>query len=127
MSVSTDPSSGITLSRTGAAGTVYALPKRRPGFTILHLLNFDALRSIRLDDDTGTAPPPHPVDGLPIVLQVPQGFENGSRLWWASPDVRHGQAQELHYKRDRDQLRFTVPHLEFWDMIVLETRPTGAL
>ncbi len=127
VAVEADPSSGVTLSRTGAAGTVYALPKRRPGFTILHLLNFDALRSIRLDDDNGTAPPPHPVDGLPIVLQVPQGFEDGGRLWWASPDVRHGMAQALHCVRDRDQLRFTVPHLEFWDMIVLETRPTSAL
>ncbi len=125
--VATTPSSGATLSRTGAAGTIYALPKRRPGFTVLHLLNFSALRSIRLDDDTGTAPPPHRFDGLPIVLQVPPGFEDGSRLWWASPDVQHGRAQPLHYLRDRDQLRFTVPHLEFWDMIVLETRPISTL
>ncbi len=127
VAVSADPSSGAVLSRTGAAGTVYALPKRRPGFTILHLLNFSALRSIRLDDDTGTAPPPHAFGNLAIVLQAPRGFGNGSRLWWASPDVRHGQAQLLRYVRDRDRLRFTVPHLEFWDMIVLEDKVTGTL
>lgn len=125
LAVATAPSTGATFSATGAAGTVYALPKRRPGFTILHLLNFSALRSIRLDDDKGTAAPPRVFDRLPVVLEVPHGFKDGSRLWWASPDIRHGEAQPLRYARDGDQLRFEVPRLEFWDMIVLETGAAG--
>ncbi len=121
LAVATLSSSGASFSATGAAGTVYALPKRRAGFTILHLLNFSALRSIRLDDDMGTAAPPRVFDRLPVVLQVPQGFRDGSRLWWASPDVRHGEARPLRYARDGDRIRFVVPRLEVWDMIVLET------
>ncbi len=120
-------SSGAIFSTTGAAGTIYALPKRRSGFTILHLLNFSALRSIRLDDDNGTAAPPHVFERLPVVLQVPQGFQDGSRLWWASPDIRHGKAQPLHYTYDGARIRFTVPRLETWDMIVLETRKASQL
>ena len=124
--VATDASSGATFSTDGAAGSVYVLPKRRPGFTILHLLNFSALRSIRLDDDMGTAAPPRVFNRLPVVLQVPRQFRNG-RLWWASPDLRHGMAQPLRYARAGDQIRFTIPRLEGWDMIVLETTAASQL
>ena len=74
----------------------------------------------------GTAAPPRVFDRLPVVLQVPGQFRDG-RLWWASPDLRHGMAQPLRYVRDGDRIRFTIPRLEVWDMIVLETAATSQL
>ena len=74
----------------------------------------------------GTAAAPRVFDRLPIVLQLPGRFQGG-RLWWASPDLRHGMAQPLRYVRDGNRIRFTIPRLEVWDMIVLETAAASQL
>jgi dextranase len=113
---------------TGAAGTVYLMPKTRAGMQILHLLNFSDLPTIRLDDLDGKQPAPHVLSNLTVTMHYAGNTVSPSRnrLMWASPDVDHGAPQQIgRYTVGQDAagktVTFTLPSLQYWDMVWLET------
>jgi len=43
-----------------------------------------------------------------------------SKVWVASPDLNHGLPQALEFTRQGDKVKFTLPQLKYWDMVVME-------
>ncbi len=37
-----------------------------------------------------------------------------------SPDYQEGILQELEFTYENGEVRFTLPYLEYWDMVVIE-------
>jgi hypothetical protein len=126
---STEPcmiSSGGKGSGVGAAGGIYLLGKRRPGYQICHLLNLTGVSSNDWTDLAGKKEHPTSVSRLTMKLYYVEGAKSNRshKLWWASPDYEAGAAQSLNYTAGRDAagqyVSFALPGLSYWDMIVLE-------
>jgi len=113
----------ITLSANGVAGTVYAIVKKNPSFTIVHLLNYSALGSIRLDDPHGDYPMPISVRGLKLLISDVRTAPRA--VWLATPDRFHGDRQPLSWSMHGTDLEVLLPQLEFWDMLVIEKGVSG--
>lgn len=45
---------------------------------------------------------------------------NVTRIWVATPDALGGAPQEVKFTQDRDVVKFTLPSLKYWTMIVVE-------
>ena len=119
-------------SRVGAAGRIYLLPKRKADFQILHLLNFSAFPTIRLDDPDGSQPAPAVREALRVTMHYagPPVREEMNTLRWASPDWQHGAPQIIrHYITGQDAsgrtISFVLPQLHYWDMVWLRTGAAG--
>ena len=55
---------------------------------------------------------------------MPTPPRTGARLWYATPDANHGAATALAYTSGTDTqgafIQFTLPRLQYWDMLWLE-------
>jgi dextranase len=65
---------------------------------------------------------PTPLDKLSIRYHTERGVK---RVWFASPDFASPQAMVLDFEPGRDTrgnyIEFTVPRLEYWDLVVIES------
>lgn len=118
---------GQPTSGDGRPGTIWLLPRRAGGRAVLHLINLTHNR-LRLWRDTGAIyPAPTPLTGLALKLYT-EPADAGATLWYATPDANHGQASMLDYTRGTDAqgsfMRFTLPRLEYWDLLWLERGQT---
>jgi dextranase len=117
----------ISTSTDGARGTLWTLVKSRPGTTIVHLINLTNTPSSDWRDSIGTYPVPETLTDVPLKIYYSATLPEGARLWYASPDRDHGNAQELDYTTGSDEqgtfVTLTVPHLQYWDMLWLDTEP----
>jgi len=98
-------------------GQIAVVGKQFPERQVLHLLNFHGVSSFlwRDNEDAQTAPTAR------RDLQVSLAPERPVRkVWLASPDFDGGAAQELPFETTDDGIRFTLPYLGYWDMLVLE-------
>ncbi len=120
---------GVTTSTTGSAGTVWAISRKTLGFNVMHLVNLLNNTSTAWRDDNATYPAPPTRSNLAVKMYY-TGPLGGGKLWWASPDSNFGAASELTYTTGSDgvgnYVNFTLPQLQYWDMVWLETRGTNA-
>lgn len=117
---------GVSSNITATAGNVWQLEFHRSGFDILHLINFTGLNSTQMgevQDPNGDYPPPPIRNNISVKMYVTPGGTLGD-LYLASPDQKHGKPQRLIYTTGSDDngsyITFTVPSLNYWDMIWLE-------
>ena len=118
--------SGATGSTTAAAGSVWMFQNHRSGFDILHLLNYQQMNTASfndVNDNCACAAAPTKTGPLQIKMYVTAGGTLGN-LYTASPDVNHGAPFQLTYATGSDSsgsyITFTLPSLQFWDMVWLE-------
>jgi dextranase len=120
---------GAVGSNAGAAGTVYLLPKIRPGLQILHLLNYSKVPTIAIQDSNATQPAPKQLGAIGVKMYYSGSINRNNMLWFASPDVNHGTPQSLPYTKGYDgigtYITFTAPSLLYWDMFWLELDGLG--
>ena len=123
--------SGGTGGSVGRAGEVYLLGKASAGRQICHLLNLTGVASNDWADLKGVKARPLPLDSLTLKLYYSGNAVDmrRDRLWSASPDRAAGAAQRLPYTTGSDQaghyVRFVLPSLVYWTMVVLETHSPG--
>lgn len=108
---------GEPASMDGALGQVYSFAKRKGNTEILHLINFDGASSQAWVDSRGTQTAPAVKEDVVISQAVRHEPE---RVWMASPDYQEGILQELDFTYEDGMVSFTLPYLEYWDMIVFE-------
>ena len=113
----------VTIAYWGTAGPktgqITAYAKRNvKGKQVVHLLNFIKANSVSWRDLDGTMPTPQTVENLTITIGG-QGNKI-KNVWYASPDVYNGIPQNLHFSQTGKEVTFTVPKLQYWDMIVIE-------
>jgi dextranase len=117
----------VTTSTNGSAGTVWAISKKTFGFNIIHLVNLLNSTTAAWNDFNGTCPVPPMLGNLAVKMYY-TGSIGGGNLWYGSPDINNGQPTQLSYTTGSDSggnfINFTVPELEYWDMIWLEINGT---
>lgn len=115
---------GAPSSADGRPGTVWLQAKARPGMQVLHLVNFVGVTSDDYKDHDATREAPVPQGPLRVRLHHGGTLGPRSRVWLASPDIAHGQAQDVAFVPGADvagpYVDFTVPGLAYWTMAVLE-------
>lgn len=123
-----DPSitSGATGSTTASAGKVWLIQNHRSGFDILHLLNYQQMSATSfsdVNDNAANASAPTTTGPLVVKMYYTSGGSLGN-LYAASPDISHGVPANIIYTTGSDDsgnyITFTVPSLQYWDMIWLE-------
>lgn len=100
------------------------------GRRVIHLLNFCTQESSQITDPNyllcwhdrdGLRPWPVEHKELPLTITGLSELGKIRRLWVASPDYLGGAVQEItDYTLSSSTLRFTLPALQFWTMIVIE-------
>ena len=114
---------GVTTSTNGSAGTVWIISKETLGYNIIHLVNLLNSTSTAWNDYNGTCPAPPTLSNLAVKMYY-TGSIGGGNLWYATPDTNFGVATQLGYTTGSDgggnYINFTVPQLQYWDMIWLE-------
>jgi dextranase len=114
---------GVTTSTNGSAGTVWIISKETLGYNIIHLVNLLNSTSTAWNDYNGTCPAPSTLSNLAVKMYY-TGSIGGGNLWYATPDTNFGVATQLGYTTGSDgggnYINFTVPQLQYWDMIWLE-------
>jgi dextranase len=100
------------------------------GRKVIHLLNFCTQESDKVTDPAyllcwhdrdGLRPWPVEHKQLALTISSLTGVRRIGRLWVASPDYIGGAVQEItDYSFASGTLRFTLPALQFWTMIVVE-------
>ena len=100
------------------------------GRRVIHLLNFCTQESDKVKDPAyllcwhdrdGLRPWPVEHKQLALTISSLSGVRKIGRLWVASPDYIGGAVQEItDYSFASGTLRFTLPALQFWTMIVVE-------
>lgn len=112
----------ITTSSDGSAGTVWTFAKEKDGYDVLHLLNLLSATTDEWRDRNADMPAPDIQTDVTVKYYYDTGTVVGVQV--ASPDTSQGAYQVLSYTTGSDSggnyVQFTVPRLEYWDMIVVE-------
>ncbi len=120
---------GVATSTDGNAGTVWVISKSTLGYNIVHFVNLLNNPSAIWRDVNATYPVPSTLANL-VVKMYYRGPLGGGRLWYASPDSNHGSPTQLSYTSGADSggsyVDFTLPQLQYWDMIWLEIDGTNS-
>lgn len=108
---------GRPVSKKAEPGELFSFTRKRGGMDVLHLINFDGASTAAWVDSRGTQTPPVVKRNLTVTQPVEDRPES---VWMASPDYREGIAEELEFTYENGAVTFTLPYLEYWDMIVIE-------
>ncbi len=104
---------------------MWAFAKAGNGLHVLHLINLMGEKDMAWRDDHADCPAPTSQTNLDVRYYGDLGTIQEVR--WASPD-RNIASVPLKFTRGRDDhdgyVRFTVPRLEYWDMIFFQTQST---
>jgi dextranase len=121
--------SNVASNTNGSAGGVWKLAKSKSGYQIVHLINLENNFSNQWRDDNANYPTPDTFNNLPMRIYYSGTLGSGAKLWYATPDFEHGKANQLSFTTGSDTggnyVSFTLPRLQYWDMVWLETNGTG--
>ena len=127
--------SGVTVNKWNPVNQqITQLGRNVEGRKVIHLLNFCTQESSSITDPAyllcwhdRDGLRPWPVEHKDLSLTISDLGDLGSfcRVWVASPDYQGGAVQEIKdYTLTSGTLRFTLPALQFWTMIVIEPEST---
>ena len=108
---------GVTTSSNAELGKVYSFTKKKGNQTIVQLLNYDGASSYAWVDSRGAQTAPvvkRQVEMVQSVDFVP------NHVYFMSPDYQEGIMEELEFTYNNGEVRFVLPYLEYWDMVVIE-------
>ncbi len=100
-----------------AIGGVSIVGKEIGQKQIIHLINFANASSLEWRDPDGKQTTPQTFTNAGINIQSGNTVK---KIWFASPDVNCGAAENLQFTQSGNSVTFTLPSLQYWDMIVIE-------
>lgn len=101
----------------GAQGSVAVIGKKVGTSQVIQLINFTNSTSQSWRDSKGTQVVPVKVTNAGLELTSDGSVKN---IWLASPDVIGGASRSLNFKQSGNKVSFTLPELQYWDMLVVE-------
>ncbi len=109
---------GIPTADYGKPNTVWVIARERLGYTMINLVNLIGV-SASWKDDQGA--PPSVLTDITIELSSvsPRSIEC---IHLASPDFKQGRAVLLDFERTTNSMKFMIPRLDYWDLIVVKTK-----
>jgi dextranase len=114
---------GITFSPNQRTQAVWSFVKEKPGYLILQLINLCGV-----DNDVwheGKKQRPNMLDDIEVKVELWEEIED---IYWATPDGESNRPQPLAYdwvpkdEYSGSLVRFTLPQLDYWSIIVIKTR-----
>ena len=113
----------IPSANVATTNKVWAFAKTAVGVSVLNLINLTAENNINWIDSDGTYPAPTEQKEFAVKYYCETSSVAHVRV--ASPDVNGGEFAKLDFKTGSDSegdfVTFTVPRLEYWDMILVES------
>jgi dextranase len=100
-----------------ATGQVSVVGKQVGNKQVLHLLNFVNANSLEWRDNSGTQTTPTPIENARFSFIDSKPIK---KIWYASPDKENGSSKQLSFTQSGNQVNFTLPFLQYWDMLVIE-------
>jgi dextranase len=98
-------------------GQVSVVGKEIGNRQVLHFINFTNANSLRWRDNKGTQVRPKTILNPSFRFTSPKTVK---KIWFASPDVNGGASTNIPYKQTGNTISFTLPSLQYWDMVVVE-------
>jgi len=98
-------------------GQVSVVGKEIGNRQVLHFINFTNANSLRWRDNKGTQIRPKTILNPSFRFTSPKTVK---KIWFASPDVNGGASTNIPYKLTGNTISFTLPSLQYWDMVVVE-------
>ena len=108
---------GKKTSEDARLGEIYAFTKKKGNQTIVQILNYDGASSAAWVDSRGNQTAPAVKENVEMIQSVEQ---KPGHVYVMSPDYQEGILQELEFTYENGEVRFTLPYLEYWDMVVIE-------
>ncbi len=99
------------------SGAVSVVGKEIGQKQIIHLINFSSAASFDWRDADGKQPAPQTITAPEINFQSAKKVK---KIWFASPDVDYGASRNIDFNQSESTVNFTLPSLQYWDMIVVE-------
>lgn len=111
----------VPSSTNAAPNAVWTFAKHRSGHHVLHLINLTGENSNAWRDDQGNDPAPTAQTNVAVTYHCGPGKVKS--VFWASPDARDIAPRPLSFTTGADAggafVRFTIPQLDYWDMVSL--------
>lgn len=98
-------------------GQVAIVGKKVGNRDIIHLINFSNANSMEWRDANGEQIEPTLVQEAIIKITA---SGSAKKIWFASPDINGGVAQQLSFTQTGTEITLTLPSLKYWDMVVVE-------
>ena len=117
----------VPVTTTGEAGSLWTFRMTRGSdacasrYDIVHLVDLRRAGSTKWRDPAGLAQPVDVLMDQPVRIQFTPPWSE-SRLWFAAPEWRGGQAVELDAIVSGDEVVATLPSIEHWGMVWIEYR-----
>jgi len=93
--------------------TVWVIAKKKDNFLMVNLINLLGVGCLwREEQET-----PRALKDIHAKLFLPKS-EHITSVYLASPDFDHGRLRALKFKRNSTAVEFTIPHLEYWDLLL---------
>ncbi len=99
-------------------GSVAVIGKETGNGQVIHLLNFSEATSLNWRDASGTQPYPRVIKGWRLQIGTTKSVK---KVWYASPDYQYGSSVSLPFTQSGATITFTLPEMQYWGMIVLES------
>lgn len=110
---------GPATSPDGRPGTIWAFARSSGSTDVLHFVNLLGNTTNSWEDADGNDPTPPVQHNVPVTYCYAYGTRR--TVNFASPDLNGGASTRLHFTRgshgNRDCLTFTLPELNYWDMV----------
>lgn len=98
-------------------GQVSVAGKEIDNRQVLHFVNFTNASSLHWRDNKGTQAKPAVIYNPSFAFTSTKAIR---KIWFASPDINGGASVPLIYKQSGNTVTFTLPSLQYWDMVVIE-------
>lgn len=98
-------------------GNVSMIGKEMGDRQVIYLINFANASSFDWRDAYGTQNAPVRFQDDAITFNATKTVR---KIWWASPDINSGAAQDIPFQQSGNSVSFVLPSLQYWDMIVVE-------
>ncbi|WP_274364250.1 glycoside hydrolase family 66 protein [Paenibacillus thermotolerans] len=113
---------GVPYSPAAAPDTVWTFAKTGYGRDIIHFINLLGVSSKSWRDSNADQPAPQIKRNIPVKYYYGAGSIRS--VQFASPDVAGGSSKPLAFSEGTDSsgkyVTFTIPSLEYWDMVYIE-------
>lgn len=98
-------------------GYVAYFGKKFDSMQVIHLINFTNATTLEWRDNSG-------IQASPVVVKNAKLWfssnETIKKIWVASPDYLGGMSRSLNFNQVGNKVSFTLPELQYWDMLVIE-------
>lgn len=111
---------GESCSINGKGNTIWTYPREDSEYEILHCINLSGTDEF-WRDEIGKKKVPEKKENLKVKYYTENDIE---AVYLASPDLDRGRSNQLGFISGKDDngayITFTVPNLEYWDMIYMK-------